>query len=150
MRRMHQCLQVFFSDQSAQHGSTSKFSSSGSNSRLSQTNPRSSLDATTQVVVAIDIGTVLVSTSVSARSRVSCCPRRKMARSSDTLSVSAHDLAMPQLWQSRAIRDPVVLMYQLPLDLDPQERHQRDTRESVCQHCGNSACSGPTSYHEAV
>ena len=47
------------------------------NSRLTQTNPRSSFDVTTRVVVAIDIGNVLVSTSVSAQSRVSCCPRRK-------------------------------------------------------------------------
>ena len=57
------------------------------NSRLTQTNPRSSFDVTTRVVVAIDIGNVLVSTSVSARSRVGCCLRRKMVRPCCKLSV---------------------------------------------------------------
>ena len=96
------------------------------NSRLTQTNPRSSFDVTTRVVVAIDIGNVLVSTSVSARSRVGCCPRRKMVRPCCKLSVPAQDLAMPQFGQSTAIRDPVVLMYQLPLDPSA-----RTTPESV-------------------
>lgn len=67
----------------------------------------SSLDETTHFAVAIDIGTVLVSTFVSAQSRVRCCPPPKIIRSSDTLSVSAHDLATVSEFVAWLKLDPV-------------------------------------------